>query len=98
MQKCPVTLNTELRGQNCAKLKIGVHSYTDAGVEVPSEDHDMLPNSTESNGTRTSVCDVTNQHKSHTVYTDITGPSTCETAPNYMYNLTSNKCNLALSL
>jgi len=89
IQKCPVTLNTKLRGQNCGKLKIDVHSYTDAGVEVPSKDHDMLPNSTENNGTRTYVCDIT---------TDITEPSTCETAPNYMYNLTSNKCNLALSL
>lgn len=82
MQKCPVTLNTELRSQNCAKLKIDIHSYSDAGVEVPSKDHDMLPNSTEGNGTSTYVCDVTNQHKSHTVYTDITEPSTCETTPN----------------
>jgi len=74
MQKCPVTLNTELRGQNCAKLKIDVHSYCDADVEVPSKDHDMLPNSTEGKGTSTYVCDVANQHKSHTVYTDITEP------------------------
>ena len=82
MQKCPVSLNTELGGQNCAKLKINVHSYTDAGVEVSSKDHDALPNRTESNGTSMYVCDVTNQHKSHTVYTDIIEPSTCETTPN----------------
>jgi hypothetical protein len=81
-QKRPVSLNTELGGQNCAKLKIDVHSYTDAGIEVPSKDRDMLLNRTESNGTSTYVCDITNQHKFHTVYTDIIEPSTCETAPN----------------
>jgi len=81
MQKCPVNLNTELGGQNCAKLKINVHSYTDAGVEVPSKDYDVLPNRTESNGTSMYVCDITNQHKSHTVYTHITEPPPCETAP-----------------
>jgi len=42
----------------------------------------MLPNRTESNGTSMYVCDVTNQHKSHTVYTDIIEPSTCETTRN----------------
>jgi hypothetical protein len=81
-QKCPVSLNTDLGGQNCAKLKIDVHSYTDAGVEVPSNDHDVLPNRTESNGTITYVCGITNQHKSHTVYIHITEPSICETTPN----------------
>jgi hypothetical protein len=81
MQKCPVSFKTELGGQNCAKLKIDIHSYTDTGVKIPSKDQDMLPNRTESNGTSTYVCDVTNQHKSHTVYTDITEPSTSETVP-----------------
>jgi hypothetical protein len=82
MQKCPVSSYTEFGGQNCAKLKIDIHSYTDAGVEVPSKDHDMLPNRTESNGTSTYFCDITTQHKSHKVNTDITEPSTCEMAPN----------------
>jgi len=64
-----------------SKLKIDIHSYTDADIKVPSKDHDMLPNRTESNGTTMYFCDITNQHKSHTVYTDITEPSTCKTAP-----------------
>jgi hypothetical protein len=68
-----------------AELKMDTHSYTDAGVEVPSEDHDMLPNRTESNGTSTYVYDVTNQHKSHTVYTDILEPPSCENAPNLIH-------------
>jgi hypothetical protein len=65
-----------------AELKMDAHSYTDTDVEVPSEDHDVLPNRTESNGTNTYVYDVTNQHKSHPVYTNITEPPTCENTHN----------------